>query len=109
MDSNCTISILSHSYCNLQVSNSNKLILQATDSKAKYNITFNDRVVAEVLMEVDGFYYIYFTGTGAWEAYHLKQIVQIVIELNRPYEEELKAYFDKQQSGFKNQEIDIDW
>lgn len=78
------------------VNNSNKLILQATDSKAKYNITFNDRVVAEVLLDVDGFYKIELN--GHWDAYHLKQIAEMVIALNRPYEEELKAYFDTQDS-----------
>ena len=31
-----------------------KLILQSTESKSKYNIVFNDRVVAEVLLDVDG-------------------------------------------------------
>ena len=88
--------------------NSNKLILQATESKSKYNIAFNDRVVAEVLLDVDGYYKLQIEG-GLWEAHHVLEIAQLVIELNRPYEEELKAYFDKQQSGFKNQEIDIDW
>jgi len=78
--------------------NSNKLILQTTESKAKYNITFNNRVVAEVFLDVDGYYYVYFSGIGHWEAYHLKQIAEMVIELNRPYEEELKAYFDTQDS-----------
>lgn len=85
-----------------------KLILQSTDSKAKYNIVFNDRVVTEVLLDIDGFYKLQIEG-GLWEAYHVLEIAKIVIELNQPYEEELKAYFDKQQSDFKNQEIDIDW
>ena len=80
--------------------NSNKLILQATESKAKYNIVFNDSVVAEVLLDVDGFYYIYLPdgNGGAYQAEHFKEIGEMVIELNRPYEEELKAYFDTQDS-----------
>ena len=85
-----------------------KLILQSTESKSKYNIVFNDRVVAEVLLDVDGYYYIYLPegSGGAYQAEHFKEIGEMVIELNRPYEEELKAYFDKQQFDFKNKEID---
>lgn len=73
-----------------------KLIFEATDSKAKYNIVFNNRVVAEVLLYVDGYYYIYLPkgSGGAYQAEHFKEIGEMVIELNRPYDEELKAYFD---------------
>ncbi len=76
---------------------SNKLILQPTESKAKYNIVFNDRVVAEVLLDIDGCYKLQIEG-GLWEAYHVLKMAQMVIELNKPYEEELKDYFDTQES-----------
>lgn len=87
--------------------NSNKLILEPNESNGSYNATFNGKVVAEVLPDVDGYYHIQIE--GYWEADNLIELGKLVVELNRPYEEELKAYFDKQQSDFKNQEIDIDW
>ena len=78
-----------------QIDNSNQLILQPTESKNKYNVTFNEQVVAEVLLDVDGFYYVdLLITTGWWIPQHLKIIADFAIELNRPYEEELKAYFD---------------
>lgn len=74
--------------------NSNKLTIRPTESKAKYNITFNDRVVAEVLLDVDGFYYIDFVGSsGWWNSYQLRDIANMVMELNRPQEKELNEYF----------------
>lgn len=83
--------------------NSNKLILQATESKAKYNIVFNNRVVAEVLLDIDGYYYIYLTNGngGAYQAEHFKEIGEMVIELNKPYEEELETYFKNQNTNEK--------
>jgi hypothetical protein len=87
----------------------NVIVLSPTSNPHVYDIKFNEQIHGCVVMDVDGFYKIVLTDTGMWEEHFFRRIADLTKELNRPYEEELKAYFDKQQSDFKNQEIDIDW
>lgn len=87
----------------------NIIVLSPTSNSRVYDIKFNEQIHGCVVMDVDGFYKIVLTDTGMWEEHSFRRIADLTKELNKPYKEELKAYFDKQQSDFKNQEIDIDW
>jgi flavorubredoxin len=86
----------------------NIILLSVTSNPNVYDIKFNEQIHGCVVMNVDGFYKIVITGSGMWEEHSFRRIADLVKELNRPYEEELKVYFDKQKSDFKNEE-NFEW
>lgn len=58
-------------------------------------VTKNDFEVAKAIRDIDGFYYLYVDpkSGGLWNEYSLRQIADILRELNQPYEEHINEYF----------------
>lgn len=57
------------------------------------------RAIAEVFLLEDGFYYIETFNNRALYPHNLRRLADIVDELNKPWEEQLNAYFKKQSES----------
>ncbi len=68
-----------------------------THTKGLRQIVHNDRVLAHAILDVSGFYYVEFIGKGWFEPYTLRQIADLVDELNSDFEKSLKEYFESQK------------
>jgi hypothetical protein len=76
----------------------NIIVLSVTNNPNVYDIKFNEQIHGCVVKDVDGFYKIVLTDTGMWEEHSFRRIADLTKGLNRPYEEELRAYFDTQKN-----------
>jgi hypothetical protein len=70
-----------------------------TEEISKYNhrVLFGDRLLGHFIMDVDGFYYFdYVTApNGLWTSYSLRMVADLLEEMNKPYENNVKEYFEK--------------
>jgi hypothetical protein len=67
------------------------LIYQKVDPQ-KYNVvTKNEKLVGELIMDVDGYFYFWpEDSTGAWTPYILRQLADKMDEINKPWDEQVE-------------------
>lgn len=58
-------------------------------------IVHENKVLAYVVLDVSGFYYVEFMGSGWLEPHTLRQIADLVDGLNFNYKKELEEYFSQ--------------
>jgi len=66
-------------------------------NKSNYRVLFGNRLLGHFIMDVDGFYYFdYVTApNGLWTSYSLRMVADLLEEMNKPYENNVKEYFKK--------------
>lgn len=69
-------------------------------SNTEYNIKFNDIVLGQALMDVDGYLYFWDNKalTGCTEAWVLRQIADLLDGLNKEWDEEINKYFEAEKT-----------
>lgn len=55
-----------------------------------------EKILKDVYMEVDG-YYVFDSGKGSLTEYHLLCIIEVLKELNKPWDDQINAYFKQQE------------
>ena len=72
----------------------NKLLIEAL-SETNHKVMFGDRLIGYIIMDVDGFYFFdYVTApNGLWTSYSLRMVADLLEEMNKPYEDNIKEYF----------------
>jgi len=66
-------------------------------NKSNHRVLFGNRLLGHFIMDVDGFYYFdYVTApNGLWTSYSLRMVADLLEEMNKPYENNVKEYFEK--------------
>ena len=66
-------------------------------NKSNHRVLFRNRLLGHFVMDVDGFYYFdYVTApNGLWTSYSLRMVADLLEEMNKPYEDNIKEYFKK--------------
>ena len=66
-------------------------------NKSNYRVLFGDRLLGHFIMDIDGYYYFdYVTSpNGLWTSYSLRMVADLLEEMNKPYEDNIKEYFKK--------------
>ena len=66
-------------------------------NKSNYRVLFEDRLLGHFIMDIDGYYYFdYVTSpNGLWTSYSLRMVADLLEEMNKPYEDNIKEYFKK--------------
>jgi hypothetical protein len=78
------------------------ITLKSTDSGGDsfYRVHFkgNDKQIGNFVKDVDGYYYFdtLYNG-GLWDATILRSIADALDELNKPWNDEIKAYFEAEK------------
>ena len=64
-------------------------------TKGKYLIKFNDNILGEAVMDVDGYFYLVFKNPtdGTWASWVLRAISDLLDELNKPWDDHITEYF----------------
>lgn len=67
-------------------------------SKKYINFYFYDVLLGYAYREVDGFYaFIFNDNKGCWSSYILKEIAEILDDLNKEYSNQLDQYFNNEK------------
>lgn len=66
-----------------------------TDGKwvVKFTSLAGTKTIAELIPDVDGFYYCWFVGRGGWEEYVLRYIADALHELNKDWQKHIEENF----------------
>ena len=60
----------------------------------------NGKHIGDIAKDVDGYYYWWpLTRTGAWQAYALREIADLLDEMNADWDAEVQAYFEEDKNG----------
>lgn len=64
-------------------------------SQHKYNIvTGNQKLVGELIMDVDGYFYFWpEDNNGAWSSYLLRQLADKIDEINKPWNQKTEGFW----------------
>lgn len=64
-------------------------------SNVEYNIKFNDIILGQALMDVDGYFYFWDNKalTGFVAAWTLRQIADLLDGLNKEWDDQINEYF----------------
>jgi len=70
------------------------------DDIYEVRVESNDRLVGYFILDVDGFYYFMpylLSEGGLWSDYMLLEIGTMLKEVNKPWDNKIKEYFDKEK------------
>ena len=79
---------------NLKI-NMNKKLTTELINDHHHKVLFGERLIGYFIMDVDGYYYFDYVTTpnGLWTSYSLRMVADLLEEMNRPHEENIKEYF----------------
>jgi hypothetical protein len=60
-----------------------------------HKVLFGERLIGYFIMDVDGYYYFDYVTTpnGLWTSYSLRMVADLLEEMNKPYDDNVKEYF----------------
>jgi len=64
-------------------------------NRTNHKVLFGDRLIGHFIMDIDGYYYFdYVTApNGLWTSYSLRMVADLLEEMNRPNENNIKEFF----------------
>ncbi len=70
-------------------------------NETNHKVLFGDRLLGYFIMDIDGYYYFDFVTApnGLWTSYSLRMIADLLEEMNKPYEGEIKEYFNSKENN----------
>ncbi len=77
-------------------------------------LTDTNKQIGYFILDIDGSYYLRFEElAGYWNAHSLREIATLLDEVNKPFDDEVREYFDKekekQNNCYHNMVQDSDW
>ena len=77
------------------MSNSEKKLTIEPINEHHHKVLFGERIIGNFIMDVDGYYYFTYdtTQNGLWTSYSLRMVADLLDEINKPHEENIKEYF----------------
>jgi hypothetical protein len=70
-------------------------------NETNHKVLFGDRLLGYFTMDIDGFYYFDFVTApnGLWTSYSLRMVANLLEEMNKPHEDNIKEYFKNGNNG----------
>jgi len=77
------------------MSDSEKKLTIEPINEHQHKVLFGERIIGNFIMDVDGYYYFVYdtTQNGLWTSYSLRMVADLLDEINKPHEENIKEYF----------------
>lgn len=73
-----------------------------TDSHFDVIFSPNQKVVGKFILDVDGFFYFWpEREDGAWSSWSMKEIAEMMEDMNREWEEKIKEHFEEKTKKTK--------
>ena len=84
-------------------------------NKSYFVLADNGKEIGSFQLDIDGYYYFWENSelTGCWTGNNLREIAELLDEVNKPFDEQVKEYFtklkEKQSDCEHNMVQDSDW
>ena len=60
-------------------------------NKHNIDLYFKDKKIGDCVRDVDGYFYFWQYDDGCWSSYQLKEVAEILDELNKEWDEQVKT------------------
>ena len=80
-----------------------KIVDTASPYKKEVQVCSSGKYLGDFIQDIDGYYYFWISeySEGCWGAHELIEIGEKLKAINKPYDDELKKYFENESNSTK--------